>query len=220
MPFASLLAPIFASPISWLNPETLLESAGPIAIWVAAAIIFAECGLLFGFFLPGDSLLFVVGLFVGNGTIDMPIALVCALLFVAALAGNLVGYAVGYHTGPALFRREDSRIFKKKYIDHTEEFFNRYGAAAIVIGRFIAIVRTFITVLAGASKMDFKRYALYSAVGALLWAVGLTLLGYLIGNVPVIKNNLEIAIILIIIVSIVPVVIHRLKARHDAKHAT
>jgi membrane-associated protein len=102
VPFASLLAPIFASPISWLNPETLLESAGPIAIWVAAAIIFAECGLLFGFFLPGDSLLFVVGLFVGNGTIDMPIALVCALLFVAAFAGNLVGYAVGYHTGPAL----------------------------------------------------------------------------------------------------------------------
>ena len=130
-----------------------------------------------------------------------------------------MGYAVGYHTGPALFRREDSRIFKKKYIDHTEEFFNRYGAAAIVIGRFIAIVRTFITVLAGASKMDFKRYAFYSAIGAVLWAVGLTLLGYLIGNVPVIKNNLEIAIILIVIVSVVPIVIHRLKARHDAKHA-
>ena len=148
----------------------------------------------------------------------MPITLVCTLLFVAAFAGNLVGYAVGYHTGPALFRREDSRIFKKKYIDHTEEFFNRYGAAAIIIGRFIAIVRTFITVLAGASRMDFKRYCLYSAIGALLWAVGLTLLGYLIGNVPVIKNNLEIAIILIVIVSTVPIFIHRLKSRSAAKH--
>lgn len=217
--FPSVVAPVVASPISWLSPENLLESAGPIAIWVAAAIIFAECGLLFGFFLPGDSLLFVVGLFVGNGTIDMPIALVCAILFVAAIAGNLVGYAVGYHTGPALFRREDSRIFKKKYIDHTEEFFNRYGAVAIVLGRFIAIVRTFITVLAGAAKMDFKRYAFYSMVGALLWAVGLTLLGYLIGNVPFIKNNLEIAIILIVIVSIVPVGVHRLKARSANKHA-
>ena len=215
---ASFIAPVIASPLSWLSPETLLEWAGPIAIWVAVGIVFAECGLLFGFFLPGDSLLFVVGLFVGNGTIDMPIALVCALLFVAAFAGNLVGYAVGYHTGPALFRREDSRIFKKKYIDHTEEFFNRYGAAAIVIGRFIAIVRTFITVLAGASRMDFKRYCLYSALGALLWAVGLTLLGYLIGNVPVIKNNLEIAIVLIVIVSTVPIFIHRLKSRSAAKH--
>jgi membrane-associated protein len=179
--FPSVVAPVVASPISWLSPENLLESAGPIAIWVAAAIIFAECGLLFGFFLPGDSLLFVVGLFVGNG--------------------------------------EDSRIFKRKYIDHTEEFFNRYGAVAIVLGRFIAIVRTFITVLAGAAKMDFKRYAFYSMVGALLWAVGLTLLGYLIGNVPFIKNNLEIAIILIVIVSIVPVGVHRLKARSANKHA-
>lgn len=218
MAVASLIAPVIASPLGFLSPETLLEWAGPIAIWVAVGIVFAECGLLFGFFLPGDSLLFVVGLFVGNGTIDMPITLVCALLFVAAFAGNLVGYAVGYHAGPTLFRREDSRIFKKKYIDHTEEFFNRYGAAAVIIGRFIAIVRTFITVLAGASRMDFKRYCLYSAVGALLWAVGLTLLGYLIGNVPVIKNNLEIAIILIVIVSTVPIFIHRLKSRSAAKH--
>ena len=211
-----LLATVVASPLGFLNPETLLESAGPIAIWVAAAIIFAECGLLIGFFLPGDSLLFVVGLLIGNGTIDVPLWAACALLFVAALAGNLVGYWVGRRAGPTIFSREDSRIFKRKYIDHTEEFFNRYGAVAIILGRFIAIVRTFITVLAGVGRMDFKRYALYSAIGALAWAVGLTVLGYLIGNVPAIKDNLEIAIIVIVLVSVLPIVIHRLAQRRNA----
>ncbi len=216
MPFAVLITPLFASVLSALKPDQILDNAGHLAIWVAAAMIFAECGLLLGFFLPGDSLLFVVGLFVGNGAIGTPLWATCILLFVAAFAGNLLGYWIGRRAGPTLFRREDSRIFKKKYIDHTEEFFNKYGAAAIILGRFIAIVRTFITVLAGAGKMDFRRYTLYSAIGAALWTVSLTVLGYLIGNVPVIKNNLEYAILLIVIVSIVPIVIHRLKARRDA----
>jgi len=216
VPFAVLITPLFASVLSALKPDQILDNAGHLAIWVAAAMIFAECGLLLGFFLPGDSLLFVVGLFVGNGAIGTPLWATCILLFVAAFAGNLLGYWIGRRAGPTLFRREDSRIFKKKYIDHTEEFFNKYGAAAIILGRFIAIVRTFITVLAGAGKMDFRRYTLYSAIGAALWTVSLTVLGYLIGNVPVIKNNLEYAILLIVIVSIVPIVIHRLKARRDA----
>ena len=213
-----MLLPL-ASLLSALKPDEILNNAGHLAVWVAAGIIFAECGLLIGFFLPGDSLLFVVGLFVGNGAIGTPLWATCLILFIAAFAGNLLGYWIGLRAGPALFRRENSRIFKKKYIDHTEEFFNRYGAAAIILGRFIAIVRTFITVLAGAGKMDFRRYALYSAIGAALWTISLTVLGYLIGNVPVIKNNLEYAIILIVVVSVVPIAIHRLKARRDAKHA-
>jgi len=217
--FAALITPLFASVLSALKPDQILNNAGHLAIWVAAAMIFAECGLLIGFFLPGDSLLFVVGLFVGNGAIGTPLWATCILLFVAAFAGNLLGYWIGRRAGPTLFRREDSRIFKKKYIDHTEEFFNKYGAAAIILGRFIAIVRTFITVLAGAGKMDFRRYALYSAIGAALWTVSLTVLGYLIGNVPVIKNNLEYAILLIVVVSVVPIAIHRLKARRDAGRA-
>ncbi len=199
--------------LSLLKPDVLLDRAGPIAIWVAAAIIFAECGLMLGFFLPGDSLLFVVGLFVGNGAIGTPLWATCLILVIAAFAGNLLGYWIGHHAGPAVFRRENSRIFKKKYIDHTEEFFNRYGPAAIILGRFIAIVRTFVTVLAGAGKMDFGRYTAYSAIGAVLWVVSLTVLGYLVGNIPVIKNNLEYAIILIVIVSVVPIAIHRLRAR-------
>lgn len=220
MLLASLFAPLFASPLAALKPDEILNNAGPLAVWVAAGIIFAECGLLIGFFLPGDSLLFVVGLFVGNGAIGTPLWATCLILFIAAFAGNLLGYWIGRRAGPSLFRRENSRIFKKKYIDHTEEFFNRYGAAAIILGRFIAIVRTFITVLAGAGKMDFRRYTLYSAIGAALWTISLTVLGYLIGNVPVIKNNLEYAIILIVVVSIVPIAIHRLKARRDAGRAT
>ena len=205
--------PILASLLSYLRPETILHDAGGIAIWVAAAIIFAECGLLIGFFLPGDSLLFVVGLFVGNGAIGVPLWATCLILFVAAFAGNLLGYWIGYRAGPAIFRRDESRLFKRKYIDHTEEFFSRYGPAAIILGRFIAIVRTFITVLAGAGRMPFGRYAIYSAVGALLWTVSMTVLGYLIGNVPAVKNNLDIAIILIVIVSVTPIIIHRLRAR-------
>jgi len=199
--------------LSLLKPDVLLDRAGPIAIWVAAAIIFAECGLMLGFFLPGDSLLFVVGLFVGNGAIGTPLWATCLILVIAAFAGNLLGYWIGHHAGPAVFRRENSRIFKKKYIDHTEEFFNRYGPAAIILGRYIAIVRTFVTVLAGAGKMDFGRYTAYSAIGAVLWVVSLTVLGYFVGNIPVIKNNLEYAIILIVIVSVVPIAIHRLRSR-------
>ena len=212
-PLAATLAAVVASPLSLLKPENILSDAGGIAIWVAALIVFAECGLLIGFFLPGDSLLFVVGLFVGNGAIGVPLWETVLILFVAAFAGNLLGYWIGRRAGPAIFRRDDSRLFKRKYIDHTEEFFNRYGAAAVILGRFIAIVRTFITVLAGAGNMDARRFAAYSAIGAFLWVTSMTVLGYLIGNVPAVKNNLDVAILVIVAVSLVPIAVHRLKAR-------
>lgn len=217
MPGPPLLAILAVGLLSYLHPETLLEAVGGVALWVAAGIIFAECGLLVGFFLPGDSLLFVVGLFVGNGAIDQPIMLVCAVLFVAALAGNIVGYWVGYKAGPTLFRRTDSRLFKQEYVESTERFFARYGGMAIILARFVPIARTFITAMAGVGRMDFRRYLLFSTIGALLWAVGLTLIGYLFGNVPWIKNNLEITIIVIVLASVVPVVIHRLLDRRRAQ---
>ncbi|MFM7247335.1 MAG: DedA family protein [Actinomycetota bacterium] len=216
MPGPPLPAILAVGLLSYLNPETLLEAVGGVALWVAAGIIFAECGLLVGFFLPGDSLLFVVGLFVGNGAIDQPIVLVCAVLFVAALAGNIVGYWVGYKAGPTLFRRKDSRLFKQEYVESTERFFARYGGMAIILARFVPIARTFITAMAGVGRMDFRRYLLFSTIGALLWAVGLTLIGYLFGNVPWIKNNLEITIIVIVLASVVPVAIHRLLDRRRA----
>ncbi|MEY4226994.1 MAG: hypothetical protein RL190_1751 [Actinomycetota bacterium] len=218
MPGPPLLATLAVGLLSYLNPETLLESVGGVALWVSAGIIFAECGLLIGFFLPGDSLLFVVGLFTGNGTIPQPIWLVCAVLFVAALAGNVVGYWVGYKAGPTLFRRPNSRLFKQEYVESTERFFARYGGMAIILARFVPIARTFITAMAGVGKMDFRRYLLFSTIGALLWAVGLTLLGYLFGNVPWIKDNLEVTIIVIVLASVVPVAIHRLLDRRN-RHA-
>lgn len=218
MPGPPLLAILAVGLLSYLNPETLLESVGGVALWVSAGIIFAECGLLIGFFLPGDSLLFVVGLFTGNGTIPQPIWLVCAVLFVSALAGNVVGYWVGYKAGPTLFRRPNSRLFKQEYVESTERFFARYGGMAIILARFVPIARTFITAMAGVGKMDFRRYLLFSTIGALLWAVGLTLLGYLFGNVPWIKDNLEVTIIVIVLASVVPVAIHRLLDRRN-RHA-
>ena len=218
MPGPPLLAILAVGLLSYLNPETLLESVGGVALWVSAGIIFAECGLLIGFFLPGDSLLFVVGLFTGNGTIPQPIWLVCAVLFVSALAGNVVGYWVGYKAGPTLFRRPNSRLFKQEYVESTERFFARYGGMAIILARFVPIARTFITAMAGVGKMDFRRYLFFSTIGALLWAVGLTLLGYLFGNVPWIKDNLEVTIIVIVLASVVPVAIHRLLDRRN-RHA-
>ena len=158
-------------------------------------IIFAECGLLVGFFLPGDSLLFTAGLFVAAGTIDTPLWLVCVLLTVCAFVGNVVGYYIGPKAGPALFSKPESKIFKKEYVDKTQEFFDKYGARAIVLARFVPIVRTFITAMAGVGRMDPKKYFTYSAIGGVAWAAGLTVLGYFLGQVSFIKNNLEITLL-------------------------
>src|SRR5688572_32382492 len=144
-------------------------------------IIFAECGLLVGFFLPGDSLLFTAGLFVAAGHIQTPLWLVCVLLTVCAMLGNVVGYWIGYRAGPALFNKPDSKIFKKEYVDKTHEFFEKYGARAIILARFVPIVRTFITLVAGVGKMDAKKFFTYSFLGGILWAGGLTVLGYFLG---------------------------------------
>ena len=121
----------------WLDPEYILTSFGDIAFWVVVGIIFAECGLLIGFFLPGDSLLFVTGLFIASGAISMNIYLACLILFVAAVVGNVTGYWIGYKAGPSLFSKPDSRLFKQEYVEHTHHFFNKYGARAIIMARFV-----------------------------------------------------------------------------------
>lgn len=201
----AVLAAIPALGPEWLNPETLLTELGDIAFWVVLAIIFAECGLLIGFFLPGDSLLFITGLFIASGYISINIWLACLMLFAAAVLGNATGYGIGYQVGPALFKREDSRLFKKVYVDKTHDFFDKYGGRAIVLARFVPIIRTFITAIAGVGRMDFRRFMLYSAIGGLLWAVGVSLLGYFLGAIPFVKNNIEIMLILIVLVSVLPI---------------
>lgn len=205
--------------LSFLSPETLLNRLGVYAFWASVFIIFAECGLLIGFFLPGDSLLFTLGLFIGNGAIDVGIVFAVVVLMAAAMIGNIVGYWVGYKAGPPLFDRPESRLFKPEYIERTARFFNKHGGIAIILARFLPIVRTFITASAGAARMDFTRYLVFSAIGAVLWAGGITVLGYFFGNIPVVRDNLEVAIILIVVVSTAPVVIHQVRDRRARRNA-
>jgi len=203
--------------IKWLDPQYLLDQFGDYALWGAAAIIFAECGLLIGFFLPGDSLLFTVGLLVSQDKISYPLWLCCLVLFVAAIAGNACGYAIGVRMGPRIFDRDDSKLFKKKYVEKTHEFFEKYGNRAIVLARFVPIVRTFITVMAGVGGMGFRRFMVYSAIGGLLWATGVTVLGYFLGQVDFVRNNIEAMLIAIVLVSVIPIGIEFLRARGAEK---
>ena len=201
---------------SWLNAQTLLEQFGSFALWGAALVIFAECGLLLGFFLPGDSLLFTVGLFVGGSTgfaIHQPLWLCCLVLTVAAFLGNVVGYEIGRVSGPAIFRRPDSRLFKREHVDRTVAFFDRHGSRAIVLARFVPVIRTFITVTAGIGRMDRRRYLTYSGIGALLWATGVTVLGRLLGTIAFVRAHIELMLILVVVLSVIPIGVEYLRNR-------
>ena len=203
---------------SWLDPDHLLRMLGPYVLVGLCLIIFAECGLLIGFFLPGDSLLFTAGLFVASGLIGTPIWLVCLLLTVCAVAGNVAGYYLGYRAGPALYNRPDSRLFKREHVDKTHAFFDRYGARAIVLGRFVPIVRTFITAIAGVGRMDARKYFLYSIIGGIVWASGVTLLGFWLGRVTFVKDHVELILVGIVALSLLPIVIELVKAHRASRH--
>jgi membrane-associated protein len=213
-------APVLAvGGLKWLDPNYIIPALGPFVIVGLCLIIFAECGLLVGFFLPGDSLLFTAGMFVATGAIDTPLWLLCSLLVVCALAGNVSGYWIGRAAGPAIFDRPDSRLFKREYVDKTHEFFEKYGNRAIVLGRFVPIVRTFITVMAGVGRMDARQYITYSLIGGVAWAAGVTVLGYWLGQIPFVRENIELMLILIVLVSILPIIVEVVKARREARRA-
>jgi membrane-associated protein len=205
---------------SWLDPEVILRGMGGWALAVLCLIIFAECGLLVGFFLPGDSLLFVAGLFVATGAIDAPLWLVCTLVTVCAFVGNVCGYWIGSKVGPALFNKQDSKLFKQEYVDKTHEFFDKYGARAIVLARFVPIVRTFITAVAGIGRMNAKKFFTYSAIGAVLWATGVTVLGYFLGEIDFIEKNIDAMAIVIVLISIIPIIVEFVRARREKKKLT
>ncbi len=217
MPDAALTlsAAVTALGPEWLDPQTLLTNFGDVAFWVVLGIIFAECGLLIGFFLPGDSLLFITGLFIASGFISINIWLACLLLLIAAVVGNAVGYGIGDKVGPALFKREDSRLFKKVYVEKTHAFFDRYGGRAIILARFVPIVRTFITAIAGVARMDFRRFMIFSAIGGIIWAVGVTLAGYFLGTIPIVKDNVETVLLLVVLLSVIPIVWEFIKHRRQ-----
>ena len=199
--------------MEWLEPEHLITTFGTIGLF---AIVFAESGLLFGFFLPGDSLLITAGVFAAKGDLSLPVILVG--VFVAAVAGDQVGYAFGHRVGPALFRRPDSRLFKRRHLEKAEQYFDEHGPRTIVLARFVPIVRTFAPVLAGVSEMPYRTFATYNVLGGLLWGVGVTLLGYGLGEVVDVDKYLLPVIGLIIAASLAPVALevrrHR-KARPE-----
>jgi membrane-associated protein len=197
----------------FLDPEKLISTVGFIGL---LAVVFAECGLLVGFFLPGDSLLFTAGLLVANDILKEPLWLVCAAVTIAAVIGNLCGYWIGHRVGPALFNRPNSRIFKQEYVTKTHEFFDRYGPRAIILARFIPIVRTFITAMAGVGGMDFRVYATYSTLGGLLWGTGVTVLGYYLGKSEFVKDNIEFLLIVVVLLSVVPIAVELWRKRRAA----
>jgi len=187
---------------SWLDASQLIENFGLLGIM---AIVFAECGLLVGFFLPGDTLLFTAGVLVQRGTFHQPLWWVILLICVAAIVGNQVGYEIGRRGGPAVFKRPDSRLFRPEYVERTRVFFEKYGPPAIVLGRFVPVVRTVITVMAGAGRMNYRTYTLYTVLGGILWATSVTLLGYWLGNIDFIANNIELLLLAGVAVSVVPI---------------
>ena len=212
---AALPAVVPALGPKWMDPAYLLEQYGAAFFWIAIAIVFIECGLLFPI-LPGDSLLFAVGLFIATGQVHVNLGVAIVALCAAAFLGNVVGYEIGRGIGTPLYER-DGRILKKKYFDETTAFFDKHGNKALVIGRFVPIVRTFITVVAGVSRMDRRRFFTWSAVGAVLWVAGLTLLGYFLGAAfPWLSDKLEIAVLLIVAVSVLPMLYEYLKHRRQA----
>lgn len=196
-----------------LSPDGLLKSAGPYAFALVLAILFVECGLLVGLILPGDSLLFITGLFIATDLIRINLVLALVLMTLAAILGNLVGYWFGGRVGPRLFRRPDSRIFKQEYVTKTEDFFEKYGPRSIILARFTPIVRTLITITAGIAKMDFRKFATFSALGGLIWVVSMTLLGYYLGTVKIIHDNLEIFALGIVVVSVIPMILEIRKGK-------
>ncbi|SCE79141.1 DedA family protein [Micromonospora chokoriensis] len=202
----------------WLDPEVLISSFGLLGILV---IVFAESGLLIGFFLPGDSLLFTAGLLTADGKyITYPLWLVCLLITLAAIAGDQVGYAFGRKVGPALFRRPNSRLFKQENVIKAHEFFEKYGARSIVLARFVPIVRTFTPIVAGVSRMNYRTFVTYNIIGGVLWGTGVTVLGYFLGQLPFVKANIELILIAIVAISVVPIAVELLRARMAAKRGT
>ncbi|MEU5562961.1 DedA family protein [Micromonospora musae] len=202
----------------WLDPEWLISTFGLLGI---LAIVFAESGLLIGFFLPGDSLLFTAGLLTADGQyITYPLWLVCLLITIAAIAGDQVGYAFGRKVGPSLFRRPNSRLFKQENVLKAHEFFEKYGARSIVLARFVPIVRTFTPIVAGVSRMNYRTFVTYNIIGGVLWGTGVTVLGYFLGQIPFVKEHIELILIAIVAISVIPIVIELLRARFAAKRGT
>lgn len=201
--------------VSYLGVDLiwLISTFGVIGV---TAIVFAETGLFLGFFLPGDSLLFVAGFLASQGIISLPMLL--GFLLMAAITGNMVGYAFGRHIGPKIFTKEDSLLFKKSHVLKAQKFYEQYGAKTIMFARFVPIVRTFAPILAGVAKMNYGNFLFYNIAGAIAWVIGLVCLGYFLGkSIPNIDRYLLPIVLGIVVLSILPGVFKYLQERKKAK---
>ncbi|MEW2396295.1 VTT domain-containing protein [Streptomyces sp. NPDC046862] len=200
---------------SWLDPDYLLDTFG---IWGLLLIVFAESGLLIGFFLPGDSLLFTAGMLITAKTLDFPLWAAIALICVAAILGDQAGYMFGKKVGPSLFKRPDSKLFKQENVTKAHEFFEKHGPKSLVLARFVPIVRTFTPIIAGVSGMRYRSFLTFNVIGGILWGAGVTLLGSWLGSIAFVRKNIEAILILIVLLSVVPIIIEFLKARKAKKN--
>ncbi|MFZ4116977.1 MAG: DedA family protein [Rhodoluna sp.] len=196
-----------------LDLEGLLQGLGPLAMLIVCLIIIAETGLLVGFFLPGDSLLFTVGLMIGTGIIDVPIWLACILISASAIAGDQLGYFIGRKAGPAVFRRPNSKFFSQKNAQRAQDFFVKYGAKAVIFAHFVPIMRTFVPVAAGVGQMKYAYYLRYNIIGALTWGILVPLIGFFLGQIEFVRENVVLVTLVLVGLSLVPVALEVLKAR-------
>jgi len=210
-----------AALIPWLDPENLIAGFGAFALLGVCLIVFAETGLLFGFLFPGDTLLIITGLLTFQGVIDIWILWVCLAISLAAFLGGEVGYLIGHKAGPRIFERKESGFFSIENVKRTNGFFERFGGLAVIVARLVPIVRTFAPVVAGVGHMNYRKYSLYNAAGALLWGSGLTFAGYLLGYIPPLSDFVTKYIDLILLgavaLAVIPTVYHYIQSSIKAR---
>jgi membrane-associated protein len=211
------------APTDLFNMQGTIESAGAWGLLIVCAIVFAETGLLIGFFLPGDTLLFFTGLLTFTGAIPIPLAVVILCVFVAAFLGDQLGYLIGRRAGPAIFERRESGVFSRKNVDRTQAFFDRFGGWAVTIARFVGVVRTFAPVAAGVGKMNYLHFAGFNALGAAIWSTAVIGLGYALGSIPevaaIVERYMEWVLIGIVVLTVGSALFAYLRQRAGARKA-
>jgi membrane-associated protein len=204
------------------TPERLIPFLSRVLTsWIGYAmlfgIVFSETGLLVGFVFPGDSLLFTVGVVAGAG--DANVVALCLTMMIAAIIGDQVGYFLGYRTGPRIFSRPDSRFFKQEYVRQTQEFYQKHGGKTLIIAKYVPIIRTFAPFMAGVGRMPYLRFLSYNIFGGMFWVLSMTLLGYYLGSIPIVRQHFEKVVLGIIFISILPVVWHAWKMHSERRAA-
>ncbi len=209
--------------IPWLDPQNLIEGFGAFALLGICFIVFAETGLLVGFLLPGDTLLIISGILTFSGVIDIDIWWVCLAISFAAFVGGEVGYLIGHKVGPRIFERKETGLFSIENVRRTNGFFERFGGLAVIVARFVPIVRTFAPVAAGVGHMNYKKYSLYNAIGAIIWGAGLTLLGYVLGYIPPVRDfvvsYIDVILLGAVAITLIPTIFHYVQSLQKAKKA-